>query len=362
MANTTTASANVVTKFLSDFFKEYVRENLFSPYTGTSTNNPIVIKEGRQIVSIPLVSKLSGNGVSGSGTLDGNEEILSNYAHTLTPTYYRNAVRMSAEEREKPAIDLMRGAREMLMAWGMEKVRDDIIVAMGSMNDGAGTTVDFKNSSATAINTTGDTWLTNNADRVLFGNDTANLSAGDLSASLGNIVAATAADQMTGDGIRLMRKIARTADPIIRPIRIKGGVEVYVAFCGSHAFLKLKEDLETLHSNAGVRGEGNPLFMPGDLYWDNVIIREVPEITTQLVGSGSYLSTANSTSGKVEPVFFCGAQALGYGLGQRPNLIVDNDKDYKFQPGVAVELKHDIDKMIFNSKDHGIVTAFVAGQ
>ena len=50
--------------------------------------------------------------------------------------------------------------------------------------------------------------------------------------------------------------------------------------------------------------------------------------------------------------FLCGQQAVCYGLGQAPDIIVDPDKDYKFRPGVAVELKHDIDKTYFNNKQH----------
>ena len=358
MANTTTSTNLVVTKFLSDFFKEFIRDNLFFPYTGRSSNNAIVIKQDRQKVNIPLVAKLDGNGVSGNGTLDGNEEFLNQYAYVLTPTYHRNGVRLTAEEREKPAIDLMMAAREMLMSWGMEKVRDDIIVeALGSFyNAGSIVTVD---DTAAAINTAADAWLTNNADRVLYGAAESNVVAGDHSASLANVDPTN--DKLTGDFVRLIRKIAREANPIIRPIRVSGGIETYVLFVGTQGMLHLKEDLETLHSNAGVRGEGNPLFRPGDLVWDNVVIREIPEMTTLLADS-SYYATAGNSSSKVEPVFLCGAQAVGYGLGQRPRLIVDTDKDYNFQPGVAVELKHDIDKLVYNDKDHGMVAGYVAGE
>lgn len=357
MANTTTSNDLVVTKFLSDFFKEFIRENLFFPYTGTSSSNAIVIKKGKQKVNVPLVTKLGGSGVSGNATLDGNEDILNQYAYTLTPTYHRNAVRLSNEEREKPAIDLMKAAREMLMSWGMEKVRDDIIVeALGSFYNAG--TIATVNDTAAAINTAADAWLTNNSDRVLYGAATSNLSAGDHSASLANV---DSNDKLTGDVVRLARKIARSANPIIRPIRVAGGIETYIMFVGTQAMLHLKEDLETLHSNAGTRGEGNPLFKPGDLMWDNVVIREVPEITTLLADS-TYYATAGNSSTKVEPAFLCGAQAVGYGLGQEPRLIVDPDKDYSFQPGVAVELKHDIDKLVYNNKDHGMVSVFVTGE
>lgn len=358
MANTTTAADNVVTNWLEKFFVEYSRENLFFPYTGMSENNPIVIKEGKQIVSIPLVSQLSGDGVTGNATLDGNEEIQANYAFTLTPTYYRNAVRLSKEERDKPNIDLMKAAKTALKTWGKNKVRDDIIKkGLGSLTS-AGTTVTV-DSSTSAINTTGDLWIVDNSDRVLFGAAESNLSAGDLSASLANVD--TTNDKMTGDVVRLARKIARSCDPIISPIQSNNGSETYVMFVGTQAMLHLKEDLETLHSDSGVRGEGNQLYRPGDLVWDNVVIREVPEISSLLANS-TYYATAGNSSSKVEPYFLCGAQAVGYGLGAKPDLIVDRDKDYKFQPGVAVELKHDIDKLIYNSKDHGLVSGFVTGE
>lgn len=357
MATTTTASSLVVTRYLSDFFKEYVREDAFSPYMGADSNNPIVIKEGRQIVNIPLVSKLSGSGVTGSATLSGNEEILSQYSYTLTPTYHRNAVLLNAEEREKPAIDLMEASRACLMSWAMEKTRDGIIAALGSVNDG--TNIRTYSDTYAAYNTSADTWVANNTDRVLFGAATSNYSAGDFSASLANVD--STADKMTGDIVRLARKIARLANPVIRPIRTKGGIETYVMFVGSNSFMHLQADLETLHSNAGTRGEGNPLFRPGDLIWDNVVIREVPEISS-LLSDSTHFSTRGASSSKVEPAFLCGAQALGFGLGQRPNIIVDNQNDYQFQPGVAVELKHDIDKLVYNNKDHGMVSVYCSGE
>jgi hypothetical protein len=357
MANTTTSAGNVVTNFLSDYFKEYVRGNLFTKYTGTGSNNPIVIKEGKQKVSIPLVAKLDGNGVTGSATLDGNEEILANYSYVLTPEYIRNGVRLDKEERDKPNIDLMRAAKDALMNWALERTRDDIIKAMGSVNDGTNIrTVDDTDGN---YDTSADTWVANNTDRVLFGAATSNYSAGDFSASLANVD--TTADKLTGDIVRLVKKIARTANPIVRPIRASNGVETYVLFVGTQAMLHLKEDLETLHSDAGTRGNDNPLFTPGDLIWDNVVIREIPEITTVLANSTKFATAGNSSS-KVEPAFLCGAQAVGFGLGQRPDMIVDKDKDYKFQPGVATELKHDIDKLVYNSKDHGMVSLYVTGQ
>lgn len=357
MSNIQTSSGNVVTNYLAQFFAEYVRGNLFTPYTGESANNPIVIKEGKQKVSIPLVAKLSGDGVTGSATLDGNEELLANYSYVLSPTYIRNAVRLDKEERDKPNIDLMKAGKDALMNWAIERTRDDIIKAMGSVNDG--TNIRTVDDTDAAYDTSADTWVANNTDRVLFGATTGNYSAGDFSASLANVD--TTNDKLTGDVVRLVRKIARSANPLVRPIRTSNGIETYVLFVGTQAMLHLKEDLETLHADSEARGKSNPLYTPGDLYWDNVIIREIPEISTVLANSTKF-ATAGNSSTKVEPAFLCGAQAVGFGLGSRPDMVVDRDKDYKFQPGVAVELKHDIDKLVYNDKDHGLVSLYVTGE
>ena len=48
-------------------------------------------------------------------------------------------------------------------------------------------------------------------------------------------------------------------------------------------------------------------------------------------------------------------------MGQRPQIHVDRDYDYGFQPGVAVELKEDVKKAFFNNKQHGSVTGYFSG-
>jgi hypothetical protein len=70
------------------------------------------------------------------------------------------------------------------------------------------------------------------------------------------------------------------------------------------------------------------------------------------------LTTSGASSSRVGVSFLCGQQAVSYGLGRRPEIKVDKTYDYGFQPGVAVQLKHDIDKSYFNNKQHGVVTVF----
>lgn len=366
MANTQVSSDLRVKKYLSDFYREYVREGMFDPYTGTTNSNVINIKMGKKLIEIPLLTRLKGSGVSGSTTLRGNGENLGNYGMTLTPTYYRHAVEFDKEESDKPAFDLMTAARPSLMDWAMELKRDQTILAMGAVSAG-GTYIDYGDASAANRNA----WAVDNSDRILYGNGTSNYS-GVHATDLAKVD--TTNDKLDKEIISLMKRIAKNADPKIRPIRIKGGYEYFVAFCDSYAFRDLKSDLATSHQNALPRSRDNILWQDGDLMWDGVIIREIPEIGsfidggTPVVGDGnasgadwSSLATAGNGTTRVSPVFLCGQQALGFGMGQRPQIIVDRLYDFEFQPGVAVECKHDIDKSFFNDDiQHGMVTGFVS--
>lgn len=358
MANTTVTSNLQVIKFRSDFFREYIRTNRLSPYSGTGVNNPIVIKEDRgPTIRHPLVTRLTGSGVSGSDTLRGNGEAIGNYSWDTAPTYYRNAVEFTKEDMEQTNIDLMNAARPLLLDWAMSATKTRQIQALGAIYNGT-----TYSTYADAAEAAKDTWQTNNSDRVIYGNSIA--LTGDDSAQLGGVDSTN--DTFVRGRVNDMRKLAEDADPHIRPIRTDQDSEVYVIFAGSQAFADLKADLETLNSNADARGmkltkNGNILARDGDLFWNGCIVRKVPEITNVFSATGKPLAAAGASSIAVEPVFLCGAQALVWGLGQRPMIEVDRTYDYGFQPGVAVELKEDIKKAYFNNVQHGVVTGYFSG-
>lgn len=352
MANTTTSSGNVATRFDSEFFREYVRNQRFATFTGMEMTNPIVIKEerGGKKISIPLLTKLSGNGVSGSATLRGNGEAIGNYSCLLTPTYKRHAVEFDKEELEKPEFDMRSAARPLLMDWAMESARDDMIQALCALDE----TTNWADGDATARNA----WSVANSDRILYGTAVANYS-GVVATDLAKIDSTN--DTLDKGIIGIAKRIAQTASPAIRPWRPgPENYEQFVMFVGSRAYRDLHSSLNSDLQNAMERGKTNPIWQPGDLMIDNVLVREIPEITTLLTSSADF-ATAGNGSQPVEPCFLVGAQAIGWALSQRPRTIVDSDYDYQFQPGVAVEFKHDIRKLMYNGKQHGVVTVFVDG-
>jgi hypothetical protein len=95
MAVTTIETNNKFIKFTTDINREFVRENMFSPYMGEELNSIIRIrnelKQGGETMNIPIVARLSGTGVT-TGPLVGNEERIDNYGMRLRMDWARNAV------------------------------------------------------------------------------------------------------------------------------------------------------------------------------------------------------------------------------------------------------------------------------
>lgn len=370
MANSTVASANVVTKFQKKTNRDYVRKGRYGPFTGTNDNAIIQIKQDLKTVSIPLIAKIpTGEGVVGSGQLAGNEKALANFAFTLTPTYFREAVLVDNEENEKSEFQLTQEARPALMNWAMELKRDHITQAFGAIEAG-GTPFNYGDASAANL----DTWNTNNTDRILYGSAVSNLTAGNHTTSLATID--TTNDLLSADVIKLLKDIAEQASPIVRPFKIDEDQDTYVFFVDTNGFRDLQADTEIAQANREARPRAvaqNPIFSGGDLFFDGVIIKKVPDIKQFIDGDSTgsafdgvwganstadSLATAGASSTRVAPGFFCGTQAIGFGLGRMPSFNRRKEDDYGHQNGVGISLKHDIKKMFYNNKQHGVVTSF----
>jgi N4-gp56 family major capsid protein len=365
MAEVTLATASEKQKWISKYYAEYVRASGFSPYMGRAPSNIINVKyelqeEAGKTINIPLITRLTGSGVTGSSTLDGNEEELGNFNCAISIDWRRNGVRIPKSTSYKTEIDLFQAAKDMLKTWEAEKLRDDIIAAMFSVELG----VAYASSNATARNL----WLTSNTDRVLYGALISNASSGVHATALANVD--TTADKMTTVIAELGKRIAKLADPHIRPFKTESGREYFVHFMGSRNFRDLKLDAAMIAANRDARAregagmDSNPLFQDGDLLKDGIIYREIPEIDAYAALAG-YNGTG-AAAADVRPSFLCGAQALAVAWGQEPTPRTDNQKDYQFRPGVAIEELLGVRKLFYASgaagvnKQHGMVTIFTA--
>jgi N4-gp56 family major capsid protein len=321
---------------------------------GTDENSIIQLKEdltkkAGDSVTFALVNELTNAGVTGNTTLEGNEEALDARSFRCYVEPLRHAVAVTVWDEQKSAIDLRDAGSMMLKMWSKTKMRDQIIAALTSINGTA-----YASADATARNA----WMVDNVDRVLIGAAKSNYSATHATA-LANVDNTT--DKLTPEAVSLMKRIAQSASPKIRPIRLDDDEEWYVLFVPSNSFRDFAINATVTQANRDARERGvktNPIFSGGALVWDGVIVREIPEIPTYLEGASSI---------RIGPSLMCGAQALAIGWAKR-TATTTQVRDYGFLHGVGISETRGIKKMLFGSgagdtddlKDHGVVTGWFA--
>jgi hypothetical protein len=388
MATTSTHVNNQLIKWRKDVYREWRRGNFFSPYMGDDATSIIQVtrelRDGGDIISVPIVSALRGPGVS-TGPLTGNEEKLINYGMRLWIDWSRNAVLLTRAQMRKSAFEQLELVRPLLTEWQNNLLRDETVLAFFALpsesppvnlgNEATGgqrvNGILYDAATATQLNT----WQTANQDRIVYGAALSNLVVGNHATSLANIDATN--DKLTGANLLLAKRMARRTSPGITPYRASEtkGREYFVAFCGQNAFRDFAADPAVYNANKDARpreGNGvdqNPLFQDGDLIYRGVIVREIPEIddfcTLVDAGAGGTVDVA--------PVFVCGQNAVSIAWGQMPRPTERAEDDYGFLQGRGVESVYGIGKT-FSKRDPdapaasaqlvqwGVLTLFVASE
>lgn len=356
MADTAAATGLVVQRWDDQFFVEHIQGNRFAGEMGKTENSVIQVKEdlhGKKgkTVTLALVNRLTGNGVTGTATLEGNEEDMDSRSFTVDVQKRRNGVRVPEQEEQYSAIGLRKASKSLLKTWSLENTRDRIIGALGSINGIA---------YGTASEAQKDAWLVDNADRVLFGSAVGNNSSNDHSASLANIDNTN--DKLTTGVASLMKRMARTADPKIRPVMSeKDSRYYYIMYVPSLVMRDLKADpvIQNAQRDVGIRMQNEKLFKGGDVEWDGIIFKEIEDIgVISGVGAGGI---------DVAPAYLCGAQAIAYATAKRW-YSSDEEFDYGDKHGCAINAIDGFAKMTFGSgsgdtddlKDHGVLTGYMA--
>jgi hypothetical protein len=162
-------------------------------------------------------------------------------------------------------------------------------------------------------------------------------------------------DVMDPENVSLAKRMARDADPHIRPIKVMEDEEWYVLFANKWAFRDFKNSATYLANlrNAAPRSfKENPLYTDGDLVHDGVIIREIPEI--------GVITGVGAAGIDVAPNFLCGAQSVAVAWAKMTEAIKDED-DYGNVKGVGVREWRGVQKLFFNDKQHGMLTFYTSG-
>jgi N4-gp56 family major capsid protein len=354
MTDTTPATGLVVQQWEDKFFTEYLHDGGFKPLMGTSENSVIQVKEDLtkkkgDSITIALVNRLTNAAVTGTSTLEGNEEDMASRSMRIYVDKRRNAVRIAEMSEQKSAISLRQAGRATLLDWAMEDTRDLVIEALGSING-----VSFTDSTEAQR----DAWLVDNADRVVFGAAASGLT--DMSADLADLD--TTADLFNSTALDAMLLKAKTAAPKIRPMRDSGnGKRYYVGFANPYAFKNLRDSLDTeVLAQTAVQMQASKLFEGGDIMWNGAIIKETDNLPI-------YTNLGASATTEVTPVYLCGAQALAIAYAKRWKTVTE-EFDYGDKYGVAVDGIYGVRKIIMGSgasdtadlKDHGVVTGYFA--
>jgi len=387
MAETTLASAHYLQKWAAETFMEFQRESGFLQVTGEGANNVIVARKelvgGGQTINIPFFPDLTGDGTAGAGVLEGNEEAATASNEQVTVDFLRHATKFTKRDTSFVNFDVAKASKTLVKNWGKNKVRSRIIDQLLSVrpsgtganlyygkvtSSSTGPVITAANSAGAVVSIDGasvttaseankDTWITNNADRVVAGSALSNVTT-DHSTTLGNCD--TTNDTPRAAIIDLARSKAKLSSPRIHPYMVDGDSnEWYILYVGTRAFRYLEQDTTILAADreSRVRNEGalksNPIFTGGELIYRGVMIKEIPEMPV--------LSGVGNGGADVAVGFLVGRQALAWGVGQEMAAIEDTS-DYEFRRGLGIEMLDAYKKIHFGTSpvQHGVVTIYMA--
>ena len=365
MANFKLVTANEKNVWSTKYTAEYVRESGFLPYMGTSSTAIIRMDkqlsgENGAVIHFPYFSKLSGAGVTGGTALMGAEEALGNYSTAVRASLRRNAVAITESETFKTELDVANVARESLKNWSAENLRNDIITALGSVivpgaSDGNGGLLEDTYVSYTAASAgQRNTYLVANTDRILFGSAKANSVSGVMSTALATVAAS---QKLSAGVINMAKTMAKLSAPFkITPYKsdATAGREWFTLFVGPEGFRDLSVDPIIYAANQHARAKDvdtNPIFQSGDLIYNGIIIREIPEMP--LVGN------VGASSASVGQAFLCGqgAVAVAYSKMAEPRV---QQFDYGHQNNCAIMEIRGQAKMSAAGVQTGCVTLYHA--
>lgn len=288
-----------------------------------------------------LRMQLSGAGIQGDATLEGNEEKLVTYTDNVVIDQLRHAVRSAGKMTEQRIpFSIREEARMGLQDWWADRYDTWFMNQLTGYSDETDTRY-TGNQSATAPSSTHHMFPNGHTTEASL---TATASA---IFSLGLIDAAALK--------------ARTLSPMIRKVNAgKAGMK-YVMFITPEQHYDLRRNTNTLQwgdiQKAAIQGgqiSGNPIFTGSLGEYNGVVLHEAFRLPT-------LASTGASTIGRA---VLCGAQSavMAFGRGFSKNRMDWTEElfDFKNQLGVSAGCIAGLKKTIYNSADYGTVVVSTA--
>ena len=353
-----------------DFWRVARNASFINQFAGTGQNSAVqritelTKSEKGTKANLTLLADMTGDGITGDNTLEGNEEALRAFDITIELDQLRFANRIAGRVADQKTIVNFRETSRDMLAYAMADRIDQLAfltlsgLAYTNKTNGA-----LRTTSATAGHELVDLEFASDVSaptsarhRRIDGN---NLAAGDTTAI-------TANDTLKYRHIVDLKAYAK--DQYIRGLRAAGNQEMFHLFLTPQQMADLKLDTDFLANvrNAGIRGPNNELFAgSSSLMVDGVMVHEFRHVfSTEGATSGAsgnagaagykWGAGANIDGARA---LFVGAQALAMADIGLPE-IVEDTFDYGNQLGISVGKIFGLRKPKYNSDVNGSVQDF----
>ncbi len=312
---------------------------------------------------ITLLADLTGDGVAGDRTLEGNEEAMQTFDQVIRIDQLRHANRHEGRMADQKSIIEFRGnSRDVLAYWMADRIDQMAFLTMSGVsyakkNNGATRT----GSDLQFLEFAADVAAPSAARRVRWDGTNKKIITG-ASGTSGNV---TTADVPMWELFVQLKAYAK--ERYIRGVGGEGGEETFHAFLTPTAMAKLKQDQTYMLNvrHAQERGDSNNLFTSSSVKIDGIFLHEFRHVyNTVGAANGSKFGGSGDVDGC--QILFCGAQALGMADIGAPEW---NEKgfDYENSQGISVGKILGFLKPKFGNiyeagavEDFGVISAYVA--
>jgi|TARA_B110000285_G_scaffold63167_1_gene72617 N4-gp56 family major capsid protein len=371
LTNFGTLTGDQLQAWSRDFWKVARNQSFINQFAGSGSNamvqrvTELTKNQKGTKANITLLADMTGDGITGDATLEGNEEALRAYDITIELDQLRFANRIAGRMADQKTVVNFREQSRDALAYAMADRIDQLaFLTLSGVAYTAKNTGGLRTTSGTAGHELVD---------LEYASDVSAPTAArhrrwDVTDGLvaGSTTAVAAADVIQYKTIVELKAYAK--DNYIRGIRGAGNQETFHMFVTPQQMADLKLDSDFLANvrNAGVRGSANSLFSgSSSLMVDGVMIHEFRHVfntsgatsgASGNAGAAGYKWGAGANINGARALF-CGAQALAMADIGLPEMVEDTF-DYGNQSGISVGKIFGLRKPKYNSDISGSVQDF----
>jgi N4-gp56 family major capsid protein len=335
-----------IKKWAPELMVEALKKTHALQFMGKGKNSLVTIKteltqsDGGDRIRVGIRSQLTGGGVQGDNTLEGNEESLETFYQDVMIDQLRHAVRSRGKMSEQRVpFSVREEAKDGLADWWADRIDTWFFTQL----TGNTAQSDARYNGFNTVNAP-------DLDHVTFGNSGvlgATLAGGE--GSLSN----TSIAKMNLTFIDTAVEKAKLAKNALRPLT-NAGRGKFVMFLHPYQVTSLRtntatgqwQDIQKAAISGGQTAD-NPIFTGALGLYNNVVLHESTRIP------------ASPNNSSVRRAVLCGAQAasiaFGRGFGKNTFSWKEELFDYDNQLGVAAGCQGGMVKTRFDSSDYGVV-------